>query len=261
MGLTMQKNVCKMGFNLAENKMKSAKQQIYEMLVECTGKALCDSGGAYGRNWEQNQGKSLADFENEPEVKLEFWEGKAEYYVISVFHYLTKQLEIDGICREFNDVNDADWDCENYYGVSVKAGKLLDRYNVEIGEDFNSYNGESSLSQVIQGTYVKIADNAYVVLQIHGGCDVRGGYTDAKLFRIDNEYDYVPCLAPEDVWGTITLKDVDTQTPALPGCEHTKEENTIQFSNSYDGYSLCNDDNEEIEIKETDNVSIGLNIW
>ena len=241
--------------------MKTAEQQIYEMLVECTGRAMCDSGGAYGRNWEQNQGKTLADFEKEPEVKLEFYQGIAEYYVISAFHYLTKQLEIDGICQEFNDLPSDDWDCEDYNGVSTKAGKLLDHYNVEIGEGWSSYNGESSLSQVIQGTYVKIAGNDYAVLQIHGGCDVRGGCTDAKLFKIVNSYGEY--LAPEDVFGTITPKDADTKTPALPGCEHIKADDLIRFSNSYDGYSLRNDDDysEELEIKETDNVSIGLSIW
>ncbi len=242
--------------------MKTVEQQIYEMLVECTGQAICDSGGASGRNWQRNKGKTLDAFQKEPEVVLEFYQGMYEYYTISVFHYLTKQLEIDGICQEFNEIPSDDWDCEDYHGVSTKAGKLLDRYNAKIGEGWNSYNGDSSLSQVIQGTYVEIADNAYVVLQIHGGCDVRGGYTDAKLFKIVNEYDYIPCLAPEDVYGTITPKDADTETPALPGCEHIVVDDVIQFSNAYDGCSLRDDANDgELEIKETDNITIGLSIW
>ncbi len=242
--------------------MKTAEQQIFEMLTECTGTAMCDSGGAYGRNWERNKARTIDHFRNEPEVRLEFCEGVAEYYVISLFQYLTKQLEIDGICQEFNDVKADNWDDDRYHGTSTEAGRVLDKYNVEIGEGWNSYNGESSLSQVIQGKYVKIADSAYVVLQIHGGCDVRGGYTDAKLFRIDSQYDYVPCLAPEDVYGTITPPDADTDTPALPGCEDVKAEDIIQFSNTYDGHSLREDDNdEEIKIKESDNVSLSLGIW
>lgn len=239
--------------------MKTVEQQIFEMLLECTGVAMCDSGGAYGRNWEQNQGKTLVDFQNEPEVKLKFYDGIAESYTISVFHYLTKQLEIDGICEEFNGLPVENWDAENYYGVSAEGSKLLDKYNVEIGATFNSYNGESNLSQVIQGTYVSIAGNGYVVLQIHGGCDVRGGYTDAKLFRIDNDYEEF--LAPEDVYGTITPKDADTETPALPRCENVKANDVIQFDNRYDGYGLRDENDNGIEIKETDNVSIGLNIW
>lgn len=243
--------------------MKTAEQQIYEMLVENTGQAMCDSGGAYGRNWQRNQDKTLADYENGPEVWLEFYEGLYEFYTISVFHYLTKQLEIDGICEEFNDIPSNGWDDDRMHGVSTKAGQVLDKYNAEILEGFNSCNRESSLSQVIQGTYVKMADNAYVVLQIHGGCDVRGGYTNAKLFKIVGQYNYIPCLAPEDVYGSITPVNADMETPALPGCERIVVSDVIQFSNSYDGYSLRNADNdhEELEIKETDNISIRLSIW
>lgn len=239
--------------------MKTAEQQIFEMLVECTGTAMCDSGGAYGRNWENNQKKTLADFDNEPEVRLEFYEGKAETYTISVFHYLTKQLELDAICREFNNIKADDWDCEDYYGVSAKAGEVLERYNVEIGQGWNSYNGESSLSQVIQGTYVRIAGNSYVVLQIHGGCDVRGGYTDAKLFRIVNSYGEY--LAPEDVGGSIIPPDADLKTPPLPHCGHIVQNDVIRFDNGYDGYSLRDENDIEIEFKETDNVSLSLSTW
>ena len=38
---------------------------------------------------------------------------------------------------------------------------------------------------MLQGTFVKLhGDELYVLLQIHGGADVRGGYTDAKLFKL-----------------------------------------------------------------------------
>lgn len=31
------------------------KKKIIEMLTQNTGIALCDSGGAYGRHWQENQ--------------------------------------------------------------------------------------------------------------------------------------------------------------------------------------------------------------
>jgi len=43
------------------------KEIIYNMLTENTGRHMLDSGGAYGRNWERNQVKTIEDFENEPE--------------------------------------------------------------------------------------------------------------------------------------------------------------------------------------------------
>jgi len=43
------------------------KEIIYKMLIENTGRALGDSGDAYGRAWERNQGKTIEDFEGEPQ--------------------------------------------------------------------------------------------------------------------------------------------------------------------------------------------------
>ena len=34
----------------------------------------------------------------------------------------------------------------------------------------------------------------YLLLQIHGGCDVRGGYTDAKLFKPSDDWMIHPYL-------------------------------------------------------------------
>ena len=54
--------------------------------------------------------------------------------------------------------------------------------------EFNTYNGDSDLSQILQGAWLEDADgDTYLLLQIHGGCDARGGYTDAKLFKPQDE--------------------------------------------------------------------------
>lgn len=228
------------------------EQIIFEMLTECTGAAMCDSGGAYGRNWERNKDKDISAFKNQPEVWYETDEdGNLECYTISVFHYLTKQLEIDVICQEFNQVNQnaENWDSDIAHGVSAEAEKILDKYNVQVQDGFNSYNHEDFLSQVIQGSYCQIAGNGYVILQIHGGCDVRGGYTNARLFRIANDYGDV--LALQDVYGTFTPNGTDLETLVLPGVDMSIEECTgvVQFDNCYDGYNLTNDGT-EVELNE-----------
>jgi len=63
----------------------------------------------------------------------------------------------------------------------------------------NSYNEESLLDQVILFTYFELRSGrggrggrggriaSYVILQIHGGCDARGGYTRPRVFVIDND--------------------------------------------------------------------------
>ena len=83
--------------------------------------------------------------------------------------------------------NDHDANCDAY-GISADQWQWLnDLGDVEIINTFNTYNGDSDLSQILQGSWLTINDEQYFLLQIHGGCDARGGYTDAKLFQT-NEY-------------------------------------------------------------------------
>jgi hypothetical protein len=75
------------------------------------------------------------------------------------------------------------------YGVSkVQWDWLKANHEVKVGYTFNTYNGDSDLSQILQGSWVTINDEVYLLLQIHGGCDARGGYTNAKLFTTPEEY-------------------------------------------------------------------------
>src|SRR3954453_2997548 len=54
---------------------------------------------------------------------------------------------------------------------------------------YNTYNGEDCLSQTLQFTYFEHEDSAYVLLQIHGGADVRGGYTAPRAFDLGSNGD------------------------------------------------------------------------
>lgn len=168
----------------------STKQIIFEMLTENTGSHFLDSGGAYGRHWERNQELTIEDFENEPEESYTYH--KDSNYLerrVSVFHFLS-QLDTDWICEEFNNMPCKDWDSDGeVYGVSDAQWRwLTSKCEVEIGHTFNTYNGDSDLSQVLQGSWLKLNGDVYLLLQIHGGCDVRGGYTNAKLFTTPDEY-------------------------------------------------------------------------
>jgi len=219
--------------------MQTVKEILYEMLVEDTGCALCDSGDHYGRHWQQNQNRTLADFENAPDVTWETDSDGKLYpcgYTISVFHYLSRQLDVDEICERFNKINLAadNWDDDRFYGVSAKAGRLLDKLGCDVGRGFNSYNDPDHLSQTIQGQHITINGRYYLILQIHGGCDVRGGYTTARLFVLDNDYCYDGgYLCPQDVFGAFTPNGADSEAPTSPG--------TIYFDNCYDGEILVYD--------------------
>ena len=170
---------------------------VYQMLTESTGRHPQDSGGAYGRHWERNQKKTIDDFRNEDEEKVEKvdWidkdgETHVEYErTVSVFHYLS-DLELDDICDEFNRLNTDCNDWEGFgYGVSENASDYLKSIGeVEMMHEFSTYQRDSDLSQVLQGAWIDLDGEQYLLLQIHNGCDVRGGYTDAKLFKPHEEY-------------------------------------------------------------------------
>ena len=166
------------------------KELIFDMLTENTGRHPLDSGGAYGRAWERNQARTIEDFENEPEEKYTYRKsGNYLERTVSVFHFLS-QLDMDELCEEFNAMPCDYWDADDeVYGVSkVQWDWLKANHVVKVGYTFNTYNGDSDLSQILQGSWVEIDDEVYLLLQIHGGCDARGGYTNAKLFTTPEEH-------------------------------------------------------------------------
>ncbi len=208
--------------------MKTTKKLVHEMLTESTGKHFLDSGGADNRGWQRNQKKTIEDFENEEE---ELYKLDAKYKeihrTVSVFHYLTNNLEIDEICEEFNKIQeDSDnWDADaDVYGVSREAFEHIDSFcDVDIHRTFNTNNGDSDLSQILQGANLTINDEQYILLQIHNGADARGGYTDAKLFKMEEgmiheylqEFKYSSDVEEDIVEGYVdTLTDYwdDTKT-------------------------------------------------
>lgn len=211
------------------------KDLVYKMLTESTGINIMDSGGGENRGWQRNQKRSIEDFNNESEVTVDIYgdvtNSKDIGYTISVFHYLTRSLELDEICNDFNAIENKDWD-SGIYGVSKKQAKWLENQGFEIGDSFNTYNGESSLSQILQGTYIKLGVNNYVLLQIHNGCDARGGYTDAKMFYLPDEY-----MPSESVYGTIDGIEVD---------------------NSYDGISLTDEQGEAVKANKDSKVKLSM---
>ena len=176
----------------------NVKELVFSMLTENTGTHMCDSGGDNGRMWQRNENKCAADFEAEPQELYQYDPKYNEIQrTVSVFHYLTHNLEVDDIAFNFNELNTnaKNWNgsCEmdvSIYGVSSEAWDYLaESTDIEVSRSWNTYNGDSDLSQILQGANLLINDEYYVLIQIHGGADVRGGYTDAKLFKCGDHMD------------------------------------------------------------------------
>lgn len=174
------------------------------MLTENTGRALCDSGGTpkydehgeyvasdygYGRHWERNQRRN---FDAEPATVLSFKYGIEVTH--NVYHWLADRLEHDAdmhaAYERFCAETDPDRDQYPLQLMEEFPGWLADQGH-EIGGMYgdgspftvNTYNGEDLLSQTLQFLYFTCDGTPYVLLQIHGGCDVRGGYTRPVAFR------------------------------------------------------------------------------
>ena len=172
---------------------------IYDMLTESTGKHMLDSGGDSGRNWQRNQLKSIEDFKNEPHITILDKDTKYPYAGISVFHHLVDSLEyledetdhlIEWISKDPYSYRD------NPDGRCISSMDTIEQYmaknyandDINLVHHTNTYNGESSLSQVLQVISVgDTYDCDVIALSIHNGADVRGGYTDYKLFEIKCE--------------------------------------------------------------------------
>ena len=182
----------------------STDDVLAAMLTENTGRHMLDSGGAYGRNFERNGGKTVADFLAAPEVELStgyrYADGKrtdetvVDWITLDVFHFLRQRLEyapdLDAEFHAFatDDEHGQDswFECLEAWFEDRGATGPGYRYDRSGPMTVNTYNGEDSLSQVLQYTVFTLpdddADETYIALTIHGGCDVRGGYTAPRMF-------------------------------------------------------------------------------
>lgn len=192
-----------------------AEEVIRAQLTENTGRHLLDSGGAYGRHWEENR--------ETPPWEQPRWDLTGGYPVENVYDRLSEHadrnraavaLEValyaydragrsgDAWLRVAQEFAGADcaptapdlrrWvesagyadgdDAEEYHRL------VYDHLpDVFTGEAFtvNTYNGEfATASQVLQvvafgGPYAE-----YAAVQVHGGADVRGGYTAPRVYHL-----------------------------------------------------------------------------
>lgn len=222
---------------------KTLDQTIAAMLTENTGRHFLDSGGAYGRNWEKNQGKDLEYFQSQPSATLEIytWErdGKTHYDLsptINVFHFLHHALELDDLCREFNDMEVGNWNGE-FCGTDQGQCDWLTENGFEAeGDAYNNYNWNTNLSQVLQFQHLTRDGDDYVLLQVHGGCDVRGGYTDAKLFRLSHG---IEALLSEDCGFSVETPDGEYLSISCYGTEFIDDNGSPADDEYLERFASC----------------------
>lgn len=180
---------------------------LKKMLTENTGASILDSGSAYGRPWQQNQGK---DFDSAPVSVLKFStytnfndETKVDITVsLDTYHWLKDRLviatELDNIFHgkflKERDADDKSW-LELMNEFPEYLGALEDEEgNPQFGEfggiygegkpcTVNTYNEDNLVDQTLQYTFFSNDSGEYIALQICGGEDIRGGYTKPRIFE------------------------------------------------------------------------------
>ena len=172
--------------------MNITNEIIYEMLTESTGRNMLDSGQDDGRHWQINQKKSIEDFENEPYLILLDQDSDYPYFQKSTYHHLVNSCTY----LPNNNQHLVEWiEQDKYHWADNPEGRSLDcmsdieqymkeKYELET-RIINTYNGESSLTQTLQ--FISLGDtyeSDIIALSIHNGADVRGGYTDYKIFKV-----------------------------------------------------------------------------
>lgn len=153
---------------------------VKAMLMENTGRHFLDSGSAYGRNHEENR-------------KTPPWEKpryivESGYVVQNLFDHLTEQLERDPAARRLEE------GLLRYGATPEESSEAWLRTTERYAErhhdgdrgpqSFNTYNHEfGSLTQCVQGVGFTHEGENYIAVQVHGGCDIRGGYTKPRVFN------------------------------------------------------------------------------
>jgi hypothetical protein len=172
---------------ITAQRMGTTERILTKMFKEDTGRHMLDSGGAYGRNFEHNQKiKRFADLPT-GSAHVYFYEGKPSWeFSVSTFQFLKEHLDYDAqMQKKFKawlKKNDPKEDMSYFEAVEKFTAEQAD------GGDrstTNTYNYDSLFDQVIQ--YTEWYDNVtHIALFVHGGCDVRGGYTAPRFFRSDD---------------------------------------------------------------------------
>lgn len=242
-----------------EVKLTPTQKKLYALLKENTGTHMLDSGGAYGRHWQRN---ATRDFKTEPAVTLSF-EHDDISVTFNLFHWLDEKLvydsKLDRALQNFARTHAFENKCwmeiieqfaakKGYTGLHGDGEPML----------VYTYNHENLLDQDIQFVYAEDAEREpLLLLQVHGGCDARGGMSSAKAFRFNGNgegsdiFDFarasIAAQPPQDDWKQLDLPGLeDAHEPPRwdteNGCRWHFQGNYAKHENSLEDYDIVRDD-------------------
>lgn len=163
---------------------------IDNLLKEPIAHHLCDSGGAYGYQYERNQNEGYV----KGLIPVDHYTNKEERILevnIPIYDFLTYNLVKDEDAINFEKQLFIELENHNinpYHIFEVAEflnSNLFTGINIENEVKYiNTYNYEEYLSQTL--LYAPIYDGLdwYILLELHNGCDVRSGYTSPQIFKV-----------------------------------------------------------------------------
>lgn len=190
--------------------MTQTEKIVKKMMTQPIAHCLCDSGEAYGYAYERR-----GQIEKEPWATVEWWEddrGLTGSITLSLYHHMCDLLDYDPVataafnafCRKEKE---APWGTcvfeafGDYLGKKVKCD--------------NSYNYDNPYNACFLFGLLPLGDStedfpSHIIISTHNGCDVRGGYSDAKVFKTKMADDiYIFLLPSGRVYCPKCDKDLD----------------------------------------------------
>ncbi len=161
---------------------------LVEMATENTGVHMLDSGGSMGRGWQQMRGMlsgGYDPFEQDLDVEIDADRGISA--TINVMAFLYQQLEMTSGSEELQAKFDKianDNEREAWYDIKRLFFEGLP--HEELYSE-NTYNRDCILSKTLQYVVFRWEGDSYILLEMHNGADVRGGYSAPKMFSMAEE--------------------------------------------------------------------------
>lgn len=170
------------------------KEVIDKILKEPIAKHFLDSGGAYGYQFERNQTEGYLQGMNPVEEYTdEDAKERTLEITIPVYDLLTYNLvrDEDAVAKEQQIFKRLEILDINPYHIFEVEEVVKDKFTEGMLpiQYVNTYNYEEYISQTLQFCPFMSDGEYYIILQVHNGCDVRGGYTEPKVFKV-NDIEY-----------------------------------------------------------------------
>ena len=155
------------------------------MLREETDRNLCDSGGMYGYAYECR--RQIRNFDDLPGGWLTVYRGDL-MWTKSTYQVLIRHLTYDAeMTRRLASLlrSEADQNATQSDIIEGFIADVADSYDDVIGGD-GTNNGDGIMDVHMSYDIFRRDGQSYIILSIHGGCDIRWGYTRPRVFTLDD---------------------------------------------------------------------------